>query len=189
MRDRVLKLLEGVGVLLALPLVAAWRLHVFTYYTAGQLLSLVPGDAGMLIRRGWYRLTLASCGERLTVEFGSVVHKPEARVGNDCYIGENNRVGLVDIGDDFMSANNVSIVSGGRPHGFDRRDLPMRLQPMRFDRVTIGEDVWVGAGAVVSADIAAHSVVAAGAVVTKSFGEWQILGGVPAGPIGERPAA
>lgn len=189
MRQLVLKLAEPAGLLLALPFVAGWRLHLFTYYTGGQLLGLIPGDVGMLIRRGWYRLTLGSCGEQLTVEFGSVIHKPEARIGNCCYIGENNRIGLVDIGDDFMSANNVSIISGGRPHGFERRDLPIRLQPTRFERVRIGRDVWIGVGAVVSADVAAHSVVGAGAVVTKTFDEWQILGGVPAAPIAERPMA
>lgn len=188
MRKLALKAAEAAGLLLALPLLAAWRLHLLTYYTAGQLLGLIPGDVGMLIRRGWYGLTLASCGEQLTVEFGSVIHKPEARVGDCCYIGENNRIGLVEIGDDFMSANNVSIISGGRPHGFERRDLPIRLQPTRFERVTIGPDVWIGVGAVVSADVAAHSIVGAGAVVTRSFDEWQILGGVPAAPIRKRPA-
>jgi acetyltransferase-like isoleucine patch superfamily enzyme len=188
-RRYVLKLVEPAGLLLALPVLVGWRLRLFTYYTAGQLLSLIPGDVGMLIRRGWYRLTLGSCGKQLTVEFGSVIHKPEARVGDCCYIGENNRIGLVDIGDDFMSANNVSIISGSRPHGFERRDLPIRLQPTHYERVTIGRDVWIGVGAVVSADVAPHSVVGAGAVVTKTFGEWQILGGVPAAPIAERPTA
>lgn len=187
MRSLVLKAAEAIGLLLALPFLAAWRLRIFTYYTAGQILSLVPGDAGMLVRRGWYRLTLASCGARLTVEFGSVIHRPETRVGDDCYIGEGNRVGLAEIGDDFLSGGNVSIQSGSRQHGFGRRDLPMRLQETSFERVTIGPDVWVGTGAVVNADVAAHSVIAAGAVVTKRFEEWEILGGVPAQPIGSRP--
>lgn len=187
MRVLLLKLVEPIGLLCALPLLAAWRLHLLTYYTAGQLLSLLPGDVGMLVRRGWYRLTLESCGARLTVEFGSVLHRPQARIGNDVYIGESNRIGLVTIGDDFMSGGNVSVQSGARQHAFARRDLPMRLQGSEFERVVIGADVWVGTGAVINADVAAHSVVAAGAVVTKPFEEWQILGGVPAKPIGERP--
>lgn len=178
---------EALALTLALPFVAAWRLRLLTYYTAGQILSLIPGDVGMLMRRGWYRLTLASCGERLTVEFGSVLHRPEAEIGDDCYFGENNRVGHAAIGDDFMSAGNVSIHSAGRHHGFERRDVPMRLQPSEFEQVRIGADVWVGTGAVIGADVAAHTIVAAGAVVTKAFDEWEILGGVPAESIGERP--
>ena len=38
----------------------------------------------------------------------------------------------------------------------------------------------IGSGAVVMADVGPHSVVAAGAVVTKPVPEWVIAGGVPA---------
>jgi virginiamycin A acetyltransferase len=186
-RRTSLKLAELASLWLIMPLVAAWRLRLLTYFTAGQLLSLVPGDVGMLLRRAWYRLTLAECGRGLTVEFGSVIHKSEARIGNHCYIGEYNRVGMVDIESDFMSSSHVAIMSGTRQHGFTRRDIPIRLQPSAFERVRIGADVWVGAGAVVGADVAAHTVIAAGGVVTKKYDEWQILGGVPASPIRERP--
>jgi acetyltransferase-like isoleucine patch superfamily enzyme len=51
----------------------------------------------------------------------------------------------------------------------------------------IGNDVWIGAGARVLADVASHSIVGAGAVVVRTFPEWCVLGGVPARVIGERP--
>jgi acetyltransferase-like isoleucine patch superfamily enzyme len=86
-----------------------------------------------------------------------------------------------------MSSDRVDILGGMHHYGYARRDIPMRAQPGRVDRVTIGADVWIGVGAVVGADVAAHSVVGSGSVVTKTFGEWQILAGVPAVPIGERP--
>jgi acetyltransferase-like isoleucine patch superfamily enzyme len=177
---------ERIGSLLAFPLFVAWRLKLVGYDTAGQLLSLIPGAGGVLVRRGWYRRTLARCGERLSVEFGAVIHRPDSRFGDDCYVGAFGRIGLVDVGDDFLAADHVSILSGHNHYGIDRRDLPMRLQPGRHERVSIGRDVWIGDGAVVSADIAAHSVVGSGAVVTKTFDEWQILAGVPARPIGTR---
>jgi virginiamycin A acetyltransferase len=186
-RRTFLKVAELVGLWLVLPLVAAWRLRLVTYFTAGQLLSLLPGDLGMLLRRAWYRLTLAKCGRGLTVEFGSVIHKQGARIGNHCYIGEYNRIGMVDIEHDFMSSSHVAIMSGTRQHAFTRRDIPIRLQPSVFERVAIGADVWIGAGAIVGADVAAHTIIAAGGVVTKKFDEWQILAGVPASPIRERP--
>jgi acetyltransferase-like isoleucine patch superfamily enzyme len=62
----------------------------------------------------------------------------------------------------------------------------MRLQGGEHTCVRIGDDVWVGASATISADVAAHTVVASGAVVTRSFDEHDILGGVPAKPIGSR---
>jgi maltose O-acetyltransferase len=63
----------------------------------------------------------------------------------------------------------------------------MRLQPSHFERIVVGDDVWIGSAAVVSAGVADHTIVAAGAVVTERFEEWRILGGVPAKPIGVRP--
>jgi virginiamycin A acetyltransferase len=183
----MLPILEAIGRLLAQPLVLAWRLRLVSYPTAGQILSLIPGDVGMLVRRGWYRSTLASCGRGLTVEFGTVLQAPDSRLGNDCYFAELIRVGLVDIGDDCMASDGVQILSGMHHYGVNRSEFPMRSQPGQHRRVHVGHDVWLGTSAVVGADVASHSVVAAGAVVTRPFDEWQILGGVPAKPIGERP--
>ncbi len=48
--------------------------------------------------------------------------------------------------------------------------------------ITLGDDVWIGAGAIITAgvDIGEGSVVAAGAVVTKSVDQFTLVGGVPA---------
>jgi virginiamycin A acetyltransferase len=187
MRPAIIAAADKAALLLVTPLLLPYRLGLLSYNSAGQILSLVPGAFGLLVRRAWYSVTLAACGQRLWVQFGTVIHKADSRIGDDCYFGEFNRIGLVDVGNDFMSSNNVSIMSGRRQHAFDRRDIPVRAQPISYDRVTIGEDVWVGAQATIAADVAAHSVVATGAVVATIFGEWSILGGVPAKVLGERP--
>jgi virginiamycin A acetyltransferase len=187
MRAALISVAERGAALLVLPLLLAHRAGVLSFYTGGQILSLVPGAVGLLLRRAWYERTLARCGARLAVQFGTVLHKADSTIGDDCYFGENNRIGLVGVGDDFMSANNVSIMSGRRQHAFDRRDIPVRLQPMTYERVTIGADVWIGAQATIAADVREHSVVAAGAVVTATFEPWSILAGVPAKIIAQRP--
>lgn len=53
--------------------------------------------------------------------------------------------------------------------------------------ITIGEGVWICAGAIISGGvtIGSHSIVAAGAVVTKSFPDHSIIAGVPATRIGD----
>lgn len=53
--------------------------------------------------------------------------------------------------------------------------------------ITIGEGVWICAGAIITGgvSIGSHSIVAAGAVVTTSFPEHSIIGGVPATRIGD----
>jgi acetyltransferase-like isoleucine patch superfamily enzyme len=178
---------ERLAWLVVAPLLVAYRLRLVSFETAGQILSLAPGGAGLLVRRAWYRATLADCGKRLKVGFGTVIRDARCRIGDDCALSDHNRVSLADIGPQFTSANYVSIVAGPSRHRFEHRRLPMREQPGPRRRLVIGEDVWVGAQATILADVASHSVVGAGAVVTRTFAEWQILGGVPAKVLRTRP--
>jgi acetyltransferase-like isoleucine patch superfamily enzyme len=89
-------------------------------------------------------------------------------------------VSWADIGDDVMLGGHITVLSGGHHHSFDRLDVPMNQQGGEHSCVRIGDDVWVGNGAVIMADIAPGSVVAAGAVVHRTFAPNAILGGVPA---------
>lgn len=61
-------------------------------------------------------------------------------------------------------------------------------QGIEASGVKICDDVWLGAGVVVLPGVTMHtgSVAAAGAVVTKDVAEMEIVGGVPATPIGRR---
>jgi acetyltransferase-like isoleucine patch superfamily enzyme len=62
----------------------------------------------------------------------------------------------------------------------------MRSQTGTDERLTIGSDVWIGAGATVMAHVAPHTIVAAGATVTRTFAPYSILGTAPAGVTGSR---
>ena len=55
-----------------------------------------------------------------------------------------------------------------------------------FD-IALGEGVWVGVGAIIlgGVSVGSHSIVAAGAVVTKSFPEHSVIAGIPARRIGD----
>jgi maltose O-acetyltransferase len=180
--------------LLVAPLVAAHRAGAIEFATGSTGLALLPGKLGWALRRAWYERTLAACGKGLVVDFGAAIRVPASRIGDHCYIGLWNWYGWVEIGDDFMSGSHVVALSGRHQHAFDRTDVPMRLQGGRHEPVRIGDDVWVGAQATISADVAAHSVVATSAAVTRTFAEYDVLAGVPAKPIanrldGERPDA
>jgi len=62
----------------------------------------------------------------------------------------------------------------------------------RADAVTLGNDVWVGHGAILlpGVTVGDGAVIAAGAVVSKPVAPYMIVGGVPARPIRPRfPAA
>jgi virginiamycin A acetyltransferase len=188
LKDHIRPLADGVALVLTAPLVLVYRIRLVSFASIANSLSLVPGAIGRLLRRAWYRQTLAACGDNLVVEFGAAIRTPKSRVGNNCHIGLWSWFGWVDIGDDFMTGSHVVVLSGRGQHGFDRTDVPMRLQHGAHRCVRIGDDVWVGASVTISEDVEPHSIVASGAVVTKKYAPYDILGGVPAKPIGSRLA-
>ena len=72
-------------------------------------------------------------------------------------------------------------------HGMAAEELIVR-QPWSRGDVSIGDDVWIGAGAVILPGvwIGRGAVVAAGAVVRQDVEEYAIVAGVPARVIGSR---
>jgi acetyltransferase-like isoleucine patch superfamily enzyme len=96
--------------------------------------------------------------------------------------------GMISIGSDCLFGPNVTIMSG--EHVIEDR-RPIRVQDTeylanhghpRHKPVSIGEDCWIGVNAVILPGVTLGNgcVVAAGAVVTSSFSEYSIVGGVPA---------
>ncbi|MFD2498834.1 DapH/DapD/GlmU-related protein [Rhizorhabdus histidinilytica] len=60
---------------------------------------------------------------------------------------------------------------------------PIKEQPLIFQPVTIGDNVWIGSNVTILAgvEIGPRTVIAAGAVVRHSFPEGRVvIGGVPA---------
>jgi len=167
------------------PLVAAYRLRMVGFRTVSELLSLVPGMAGVGIRRAWYERTLASCGERLYVDWGAVIRSPLTGVGNDVYIGPRSWIGECHVGSDTMLSGPTVMLSGARTHGM-KRDQLIRKQVVTHSLTMIGRDVWTGSGAIIMADLAQGSVVGAGSVVTQATEEYEVVAGVPARKIGKR---
>jgi len=67
-------------------------------------------------------------------------------------------------------------------HGYEDINLPIHKQPVTTSPITVGDESWIGANAVVTAgvSIGKHCVVAAGAVVTKNIPDYSIAVGNPA---------
>ena len=109
------------------------------------------------------------------------------RVGNNCAIGQSTVIygnGGVQIGDNVMIAGQCFIVASS--HRFDQVDLPIKEQGHSSLGVSIGDNVWVGAGCKIldGVTIAKGSVIAANAVVNKNVESGTIVGGIPATVIG-----
>jgi acetyltransferase-like isoleucine patch superfamily enzyme len=101
-----------------------------------------------------------------------------------CYIDGS---GGVLIGERTIFGPNVVVVSS--QHRVT--DAPFRDSGKTFGEVTIGQDVWVGANAVVLAGVTIGdgAVVGAGAVVTKDVAARTIVVGNPARFLRARPEA
>ncbi|CAN5374347.1 hypothetical protein BH09BAC3_BH09BAC3_13060 [soil metagenome] len=87
---------------------------------------------------------------------------------NSISIGNNNMFGP----DVYMTDSNHTTGAGLDPHSM----------PMKKGTIAIGNSCWIGAKAVILKDVVLgdYCVVAAGAVVTKSFPAGSTIGGVPA---------
>lgn len=99
--------------------------------------------------------------------------------------------GGLTIGRQCAIASRVTIYSQSNQYR-EAPETPIIEQPVRYDPVEIGDDVWIGAGAVIlpGANIGDHCVVAAGAVVRAGrLPAWSIVAGVPAEVVGDRRGA
>ena len=151
-----------------------------------QAWSLLPGLAGVYLRRAFYRLVLPQCGVDAHIGFGTIFSHSTARVGPRVYIGPFCVIGDVTLEADALIGSNVSIINGRRQHSLERLDVPIREQPNEYPRVTIGTDSWIGDRAMVTADVGKHCVVGAASVVTKSLPDFSIVAGNPARVVGDR---
>ena len=124
-----------------------------------------------------------SLGDYSVVESFSCINNA---VG-DVIIGDHTRVGLhntvigpVTIGNHVNLAQGITVTALN--HNFAEKDLRIDEQGVSTNPVNIGNDIWIGANAVIlpGVTIGDHSVVAAGAVVTKDVPPHTLVAGVPA---------
>lgn len=105
----------------------------------------------------------------------------------DVIIGDHTRIGLhntiigpVTIGCHVNLAQGITVTALN--HNFEDSDKRIDEQGVSTTPVIIEDDIWIGANAVIlpGVTIGNHSVVAAGAVVTKNIPPHSLVAGVPA---------
>ena len=110
----------------------------------------------------------------------------------DILIGAHTRIGLhntiigpVTIGSHVNLAQGITVTALN--HNFGDSNMRIDEQGVSTKPVKIGDDVWIGANAVIlpGVTIGNHAVVAAGAVVTKDVPPHCLVAGVPAKVIKE----
>ena len=106
---------------------------------------------------------------------GDVVIGDHTRIGIHCTV-----IGPVTIGSHVNLAQGITVTALN--HNFSDPSLRIDEQGVSTKAVVIGDDVWIGANAVIlpGVTIGSHVVVAAGAVVTKDVPANTLVVGVPA---------
>jgi virginiamycin A acetyltransferase len=154
-----------------------------------QALAIVPGLVGVYLRGAFLAIVLEHFERSASVHFGTIFSQTRARIDANVYVGPRCHLGLVHLERDVLLAAGVHVPSGANTHGTDDIDTPIRDQGGSRTLVRIGSGSWVGSAAVVLADVGRHSVIAAGAVVTKPVGDFVVAGGVPAKVLKTRTGA
>ncbi len=102
-------------------------------------------------------------------------------IGKNTLIGMGNTlIGPIKIGNNVIFAQNI--VASALNHEYRDPNLPIYKQPIITKEIIIEDDCWIAANAVITAGvtIGKHSVIAAGAVVTKDIPPYCVAVGNPA---------
>jgi acetyltransferase-like isoleucine patch superfamily enzyme len=107
----------------------------------------------------------------------------DIELGDHVNIGFNSEIfsgSLVKVGHHGLLAAYTYLVGGG--HAFDQMGVPVIEQERVSKGITLGENVWLGAGAKVmdGVTIGRDVVVGAGAVVTTDLPDGSVAVGIPA---------
>lgn len=97
--------------------------------------------------------------------------------GNDCFFGAS---GGIQIGEDVIAGQFIRFHSEN--HNYNDTNLLIKDQGVTHKGIKIGNNCWIGAGAVFldGAVLGDGCVVGANAVITKDFPNNSVIGGVPA---------
>jgi acetyltransferase-like isoleucine patch superfamily enzyme len=122
---------------------------------------------------------LDACGPKGSIEIGNETH-----VDHFCVLYGQ---GGLRIGQSCAIAAGVIIYTQTNQYAANPAEDVIR-QPVVYAPVEIGDDVWIGARAVIlpGVRIGSHAVIAAGAVVREDVEPWMIVAGVPARPMKRR---
>lgn len=147
----------------------------------------LPGLVGLYTRQAFYRRALARVGADVHFGYMSLLSKSDARLGYGVYIGRRCILGWVRIGDRAKLADGVQILSGARHHQDTSDASDGADEQVHACCVRIGNNAWIGANAIVMADVGQGAIVGAGAVVTRPVPAYTTVAGVPARQISSDP--
>ena len=118
------------------------------------------------------------------------LHSPkntEKKIGHSLHIGNNC---LIDLSGTITIGSRVTISEGAKifthTHPIDDGNQDWRKNPIKYSSLCIGDDVWIGANAIILSSvekIGDGAIIAAGSIVSKNVEKNTVVGGTPAKPL------
>ncbi len=137
-----------------------------------------------------YEVERATLGDRVKIGSHALLRRLELTAGSDITVNSYAVLhGKITLGSCISIAPGAKLF--GENHNFARTDISFREQGCSRKGIAVGDDVWIGADVIITdgVHVGSHSVIAAGAVVTKDVPEYSLVGGNPAKVIRNRLAA
>jgi virginiamycin A acetyltransferase len=147
------------------------------YIFFAQIFAIAPDAPGNFLRSTFYKYVLRDCSLDTTIAYGTFFSRRDASVASNVSIGSYCVIGQARIGARTQISSHVEIPGGRHQHA---RDDKGRLLNAVDDEVLIGEDCWIGASAIVLANVGAGTTVGAGSVVVKELPARVVAAGNPA---------
>ena len=142
------------------------------------------------VKRQFWSRFLKSLGKGTVIHQSVLIRGPAGiSIGTNTNVNHGCKLfgaGGITIGDGSMLAYDVVVFSDTRTF---MGPTPLKEQKTRLTLpVVIGDDVWIGARSIImpGVTIGNHAVIGAGSVVTKDVAGWDIVGGNPAKRIKSR---
>lgn len=152
--------------------------------------SMVPTTGGVILRATLSKLFFKSCEGFMWIQPRvTIVHSDRITVGTNFGVNSGsyiNGLGGIEFGSYVLIGSNVTISSGLHP--IDGDCPPVFSRQSVHKKIVIGDDVWIGAGAIImpGVRIAKGTVIGANAVVTKDTEAYSVMVGSPARLIRKR---
>lgn len=165
-----------------------WRMVIGVFFYAANAVELRHwfffGEAIESFRAMCLRMLGAKIGTNSHVRSRSFITEPKLlSLGDRSKIATGCRLFLyapLEIGKDVEIGSGLTVLTS--EHVFSDPEMPLSKQGASKAPVFIEDDVYIGANVTITSGVTIKSrtVVAAGAVVTKSIGGNVVIGGVPA---------
>lgn len=182
LKTTVKLVVQAVSVLIAFPfalLTGFGRFELLFQFFAHAFAS-IPGVLGDYLRVAYYFLTLDQCALNSRISFGTFFAQSSSVVHPGVYIGAYCVLGTCNIGERSQIASHVQVLAGRHQHSRSADGRIMGADKTSFTTITIGSDCWIGASAILTADVGERTTIGAGAVVTRPMPSDVVAAGNPA---------